>query len=161
MTLVRRTTRTVTFSHPFYLGVDETLHGPGTFEVEITEELISNLSFPAYRKVCCSIALPMRRGISAGQQVIDVETQVLDEALARDAIQIRRETATDEICSDYHVHYNGSFTGPDHPIPSKVWSADARSEGTKITLDGLRSRFLSGLKPLLGIPPANSGRGSQ
>jgi hypothetical protein len=147
------------FSHPFYLEMGETLYAPGTYEVEIIEKLIGALSFPAYRKVRCCIAVPTRRGISAGRQIIEVETRVLDEALARDANRTQRGTATDEICADYRTSHSGpGGTGPDHPLPPRVVSVGHRREAVKTNFDGFRS-FFSGLNLLSGLVLVKRGRG--
>ena len=81
----RVTTRTVTFRRPFTIeGID----GPqaaGSYVVEIEEELLQALSFPAWRRLHTAIRLPQRSGVSLAEQVVTVDPKVLDAALANDA----------------------------------------------------------------------------
>lgn len=46
-----RTTRTmVTFKHPFKLGDLDDSHPAGSYSIETDEELLQDVSFPAYRR---------------------------------------------------------------------------------------------------------------
>jgi hypothetical protein len=59
---------------------------PRTYEAETEEELLQNLSFPAFRRIETRIQLPYRvMGIEAVQTVA-VDPIDLDAALARDAV---------------------------------------------------------------------------
>ena len=81
----RSTTRTVRFRHPFMIeGID----GPqaaGSYVIEIEEELLQGLSFPAWRRLHTAIRLPQKSGVSLAEQVVTVDPRVLDAALANDA----------------------------------------------------------------------------
>ena len=85
MTTDRTTVMSVSFTRPFRLEPGGCLHEPGTYEIATTEELIDGLSFAAYRKVACTISLPIRRGLSAGRQIVDVDPQEVAKAMAEDA----------------------------------------------------------------------------
>lgn len=47
----RTTTTTVAFAKPFLIGDEGETCPAGTYRVEIEEELLQGLSFPAYRRV--------------------------------------------------------------------------------------------------------------
>lgn len=81
----RTTSRTVTFAHAFSLTGVEGVHAPGTYAVEVDEVLLSDLSFPVYRRVETRIVLPWRSMAASGNQTISVRAEDLDAALARDA----------------------------------------------------------------------------
>jgi hypothetical protein len=81
-----RTSRTtVTFLHPFTLvGIDE-VHPAGTYTVVVEEEQIYGLSFEGWRRIETSLRLPAIGQGSGFEQVLVVEPQALEDALARDA----------------------------------------------------------------------------
>ena len=56
--IVRTSSKTVTFAHPFLLkGVDRIL-AAGDYRIVTDEELIEELSFPVYRRVATMIFAP-------------------------------------------------------------------------------------------------------
>jgi hypothetical protein len=78
----------IVFKRPFYLkGWAEPLPA-GTYAVEIEEELIEGLSFPAYRRVSTTIT---RQATRAGTlvQAIQVDPRELAEAQAADGATTR------------------------------------------------------------------------
>jgi hypothetical protein len=82
----RTTFTTVKFVRPFKLAGVDGVHPPGTYEVETEEELLQNLSLPAFRRIETRIQLPYRiMGIEA-VQTVTVDPKDLDAALARDAV---------------------------------------------------------------------------
>ncbi len=87
---VRTSRKPVTFARPFSLsGIDE-MQPAGTYMVETDEELLSGLSFPAYRRVATLIFLPSRPGRAVGEQVANIDPLELQAALERDAVASRR-----------------------------------------------------------------------
>ena len=54
--------RRITFDRPFSVAALDGLQAPGTYVVEIDEELIEGLSFLAYRRVATTIYLPLQHG---------------------------------------------------------------------------------------------------
>lgn len=56
--------------------------------VETDEELLSGLSFPAYRRVATLILLPSRPGKGIGEQVANIDPLELQAALERDVVPI-------------------------------------------------------------------------
>lgn len=71
----------VTFAKPFFVeGVDRTQE-PGTYKVEIVEELIENLSFLAYRVVSTSIELPVAGGGAHSRQLVRINSALVRAAL--------------------------------------------------------------------------------
>jgi hypothetical protein len=82
--MLTRTKRTpVVFKHPFPLKGSGGLQPAGTYTVEIEEELLEGLSFPAYRRVSTTIT---RQATRAGAlvQAIPVDPRELAEAQAAD-----------------------------------------------------------------------------
>lgn len=79
----RTTTRTVVFARTFRVdGVEHELPA-GAYEVATDEEMIPGLSFIAYRRVRTTIT-PAAGHASAVRQVVTVEPEALDAALALD-----------------------------------------------------------------------------
>lgn len=74
----------VVFNHPSRLhGLDHPLP-PGAYVVETREEIISGLSFVAYRRLRTCIILPFNIGANALRHVTEIDPDDLVEALARD-----------------------------------------------------------------------------
>ena len=85
------TTRTlnisVEFHKPFSLpGIDE-MQPPGTYAVDVDEELIENVSFAAYRRTGVWIAVTDRTAPLGSSGRMWIDPRALDAALARDAVQ--------------------------------------------------------------------------
>jgi hypothetical protein len=83
------TTRTkskrVTFAHPFLLkGVDRMLPA-GDYKVTTDEELIQELSFPAYRRVATMIFVPAESHQASSVEMVAIDPRDLQEAQDRDA----------------------------------------------------------------------------
>ena len=85
--MTERTTRkTVQFLRPAILaGISGELPA-GSYEVDTDEELISGISFQAYRRVRTTIIVPGRSASSSSIQVVEIEPDDLAAALARDAL---------------------------------------------------------------------------
>ena len=84
--MATRTTRqSVTFRHPFSVSGAEGVQPPGTYIVETDEELLEELSFPAYHRVSTSIILPVRGGGPGSYQVVRIDPAELAEVQRRDA----------------------------------------------------------------------------
>lgn len=73
---------TVTFRHGFSLSGIERMQPPGRYEIEIEEELLTELSFPAYRRSATVIRLPSSQ--SGRYEAATVDPLELDAALERD-----------------------------------------------------------------------------
>lgn len=87
---MRTSRKTVTFARPFSLsGIDE-LQAAGTYTVETDEELLTELSFPAYRRVATLIFLPSRRGRAVREQVVSIDPLELQAAQERDVTESPR-----------------------------------------------------------------------
>ena len=81
---IRTTQRTVTFTRPFRLGESCDQFPPGRYSIETDEELLGDVSFPAYvRKATMMhlIADPRRPGIT---EVVMIDPRHLDAAIAAD-----------------------------------------------------------------------------
>lgn len=84
--MTTRTTRTnIRFARPFVLAGVDGEQPPGTYEIEMDEELQAGLSFPVYRRQETRICLPWRTMGAAGKQIVTVDPQELAKALARDS----------------------------------------------------------------------------
>ncbi len=82
----RTITTEVTFAHPFRLvGIAE-VQPPGTYLVDTEEELLQAVSFTAWRRVDTVMHLPRRSTGPMVDQVVTIDPEALDAALALDAI---------------------------------------------------------------------------
>jgi len=80
----RSHSRSVVFSHPFELkGVDRVLP-PGDYRVVTDEELIEELSFPAYRRVATMIFVPAESRNASSIEMVAIDPQELRAAQQRD-----------------------------------------------------------------------------
>ncbi len=80
----RSRSKSIVFSHPFELkGVDRILP-PGDYRVVTDEELIEELSFPAYRRVATMIFVPAESYHAASVEMVAIDPQELQAALERD-----------------------------------------------------------------------------
>lgn len=81
---IRTTRKTVRFERPFTLaGVGDDLP-PGSYDVDIDEELLDNLSFAAYRRTLTQIHLRNLPGHPGITRIVPVDPAELDAALRRD-----------------------------------------------------------------------------
>jgi len=80
----RTTSKTVTFSRPFILDGFERVAPAGTYNVETEEELLEDVSFPAWKRVMTSIELT-HLGTT---QHVWIDPAELHEALMRDGAQL-------------------------------------------------------------------------
>jgi hypothetical protein len=84
--------RTVVFAHSFALkGVDGTFP-PGVYAVEVTHEQLDGLSCIAYRRVSTTIALPASSTANISRQLVKIDPEELEAALARDAEAINAQS---------------------------------------------------------------------
>ena len=74
---------TVTFRNGFSLDGIKQIQPPGSYAVEIEEELITELSFPAHRRTATVIRLPSSQ--SGGYEAATIDPLELEAALERDA----------------------------------------------------------------------------
>jgi len=80
----RSYSKSVVFSHPFELkGVDRVLP-PGDYRVVTDEELIEELSFPAYRRVATMIFVPAESRNASSIEMVAIDPQELRAAQQRD-----------------------------------------------------------------------------
>jgi hypothetical protein len=59
----------------------------GTYTIETEEELVQDMSFPAYRRVATSIFLPPDAGASVLMQIASIDPVELQVALDRDEMK--------------------------------------------------------------------------
>jgi hypothetical protein len=83
--MMRNTTVDVTFRRAFALKGLESAVPPGTYRVDIEEEQIDGLSFPAYRRLATFIRVPVAGRSDCSQDLL-VDPKELDRALERDAM---------------------------------------------------------------------------
>ena len=81
MTL-RTSRREVTFRHPFSLPGLDGEHPAGRYIVETDEELLEQMSFPAYHRIATSMIIPRGAG---SYQMVRVDPADLEAAQQRDA----------------------------------------------------------------------------
>jgi hypothetical protein len=82
---VRTSRKTVTFVRPFSLSGIDAVQPPGTYVVETDEELLQDLSFPAYRRVATLIWLRSQPGRAITEQMVAIDPLELEAAQERDA----------------------------------------------------------------------------
>lgn len=82
--IVRTTTKTVTFMHPFSLSGTAEAYPAGTYTVETDEELLQASSIPAYRRIATLLRLERTTG-TVLTQIVETNPAELAGALARDA----------------------------------------------------------------------------
>ena len=82
--MIRATTMDIAFRHPFALKGLGSAVPPGTCRIDIEEEQIDGLSFPAYRRLATFIRVPVA-GRSRCSQDLLVDPKELERALARDS----------------------------------------------------------------------------
>lgn len=82
---IRTSQRTLQFAHSFQLKNMDEARPAGSYLLETDEELLQELSFPAYRRVATRLLLPATPGSSILGEVIDVDPRDLDAAQERDA----------------------------------------------------------------------------
>jgi hypothetical protein len=82
----RTSSKIVTFSHPFMLSGIGGIQPAGTYTVETEEELIQELSFPAYRRTATLMFL-LQPGSGTLAQIATIDPLELEVALERDAIK--------------------------------------------------------------------------
>ncbi len=78
----------VTLHGAFTLNGDVRTFPPGTYDVEVTEQLLEGLSFVAYRRISTTIALPAASQSHHSKQIIPIDPEELAFLLARDAREI-------------------------------------------------------------------------
>jgi hypothetical protein len=80
----RITTRVVTFAHPFTLGEPDDAHPAGSYSVETEEELLQDVSFPAYRRTRVSMQRVEAERTLGLLQIETIDPEQLDRALFKD-----------------------------------------------------------------------------
>ena len=79
----RTTTRIVTFQHPFTIEGLEGWQPAGSYIVDTEEELLQDLSFPAWHRVRTSLRLPQRSDGGVSHHVT-LDPAIIDAALTAD-----------------------------------------------------------------------------
>ncbi|MDF2235313.1 hypothetical protein P2H44_22370 [Albimonas sp. CAU 1670] len=83
--MTTRTTETVvTFARPFRISGHDRELPAGSYRVETDETLIEGLSFHAYRREATLLRLPAVSDLGGRMELLPVDPQDLDDALARD-----------------------------------------------------------------------------
>ena len=96
--IVRTTSKTVTFMHPFSLTGTDEVQPAGTYTVETDEELLQPSSLPAYRRIATLLRLERNTG-TVLTQIVETNPAELAAALARDAQPVEAlAAATDSQC---------------------------------------------------------------
>jgi hypothetical protein len=84
---VRSHSKSVVFRHPFELkGIDRILPA-GDYRVVTDEELIEELSFPAYRRISTMIFVPGQFTPTSSVEMVAVDPYDLQAAQDRDSAQ--------------------------------------------------------------------------
>ncbi len=83
---LRKSQRVATFVKPFRVSGLDGVQPPGSYSVELEEELIDGLSFPAYRRVSAVLLVPGPPGSGILVQAVTVSGAELDEIERIDAL---------------------------------------------------------------------------
>jgi hypothetical protein len=83
----RSSERTLTFRHPFSLSAVEEPLPSGTYRVVTEEEQLEGLSFNAYQRTRTLIFLPANSLPGKAREIIPIDPNELDAALAADQRQ--------------------------------------------------------------------------
>ena len=79
---VRTSRKIVTFARPFELRGMDGVQPAGTYTIETDEELLQDLSFPAYRRTATFIFLPAQPGSTVLARIANIDPADLEAALA-------------------------------------------------------------------------------
>lgn len=90
---MRSSQRTVTFTRPFFLSALDGQQPPGTYLVVTEEEPIEGMSFAAYRRTATMLHLPADPAPGETTQVVQLDGEELDVALAADGAAPRKQRA--------------------------------------------------------------------
>jgi hypothetical protein len=82
--VTRITEKTVTFIRPFFLTALGEDQAAGTYTIETEEELLQDVSYPAYRRVATRIYLHTP-GDDRITGIATIDPEELDEALSKDS----------------------------------------------------------------------------
>src|SRR5258708_14301930 len=82
---IRTTSSTVRFSRPFILTGIGGKKPAGSYTVETDEELLQNVSVPAYRRISTLIRLPPRPDSTELARIVDLDPVELAAIVASDA----------------------------------------------------------------------------
>ena len=101
---VRTSRKSVTFTRPFCLSGIDGVQPAGMYTVETDEELLQDLSFPAYRRLATLMVLRSRGG--APVEVASIDPLELQAAQESDAAL--------PTVADYHTGYLAQHHGLTH-----------------------------------------------
>ena len=93
---IRTSSKTVTFRRPFALGGMREAQPAGAYDVETEEALLDTVALPAYRRISTMIELRGRPSVAAITEMVVIDPDELDAALARDATGDAAATARDD-----------------------------------------------------------------
>lgn len=81
---MRTTKTTVTFRHPFKLGNADELHPAGSYSIETDEELLQDVSFPAYRRMATLMQKINEQNPTRIMPIMTIDPLQLEVAIMRD-----------------------------------------------------------------------------
>jgi hypothetical protein len=81
---IRSLSKTVVFHHPFKLASVDRMLPPGDYRVVTDEELIEELSFPAYHRVATLIFVPVAAHHASSVEMVAIDPAELQAAQERD-----------------------------------------------------------------------------
>jgi hypothetical protein len=117
---IRTTSRTISFSRPFVLTGIADEQPPGSYTVEIDEELLSHVSFPAYRRIATLMRLPPRPSSTERARVVHLDPLELAALLVADA---RAEDKTAATASDAATEPQATMVHAAEPFTPRGWKS--------------------------------------
>lgn len=82
--MMRTTKTTVMFKHPFKLGPEDEIYPAGSYLIETDEELLQEVSFPAYRRTATWIQRRNEQKPACVMPIITVDPVELEAAILKD-----------------------------------------------------------------------------
>lgn len=81
---IRTSQRTIRFAHPFRLTGMDAPQPAGAYLLETEEELLQDLSFPAYRRIATRLFVTVPNSTIL-EEVVDIDPLELEAAMEKDS----------------------------------------------------------------------------
>ena len=82
---IRTSQRTIRFAHPFRLTGMDAPQPAGAYLLETEEELLQDLSFPAYRRIATRLFVTVVPNSTILEEVVDIDPLELEAAMEKDS----------------------------------------------------------------------------
>lgn len=86
--MMRTTRTTVIFQRPFKLGEQDDIYPAGSYSIETDEELLADVSFPAYRRTATLMQRVTDPANGRIMPIVTIDPRDLEAALAADKVAV-------------------------------------------------------------------------